>query len=178
VGRAAVALLMVDVVAFLIQGANRPARPSLAPAAPTTAAVPGGTGGTARSVFITPPPGTGRPSARCFLVAATPQQRARGLMGRRSLGGYAGMAFVYAGDSNDSFYMRDTLIPLDVAFFSPSGTFLSSAAMPPCPPTTVTCPEYAAAAPFRLALEVPLGHLGALGVGPGTVAQLGGPCTA
>jgi uncharacterized membrane protein (UPF0127 family) len=173
VGRAAIALLLVDVVVFLIQGANRPARPSLAPAAPTTRSLPGGT---ARLVMLTPPAGAGRPSTGCFLIADTPQERAQGLMGRRSLGGYAGMAFVYAADSSDSFYMRNTIIPLDVAFFSRSGTFLSSAAMPPCPATTITCPDYSAAAPFRLALEVPLGHLGDLGVGPGTVAHLGAPC--
>ncbi|MDQ6840332.1 MAG: DUF192 domain-containing protein [Actinomycetota bacterium] len=182
VRRLALALLLVDVVAFLIQGANRPARPSLAPPTPVTqSAVPTTTPSTtlsaAASVTITPAVGQGRPSTRCFLVAATPQQRARGLMGRRSLGGYEGMAFVYTADSNDSYYMRSTLFPLAIAFFSRAGLFLSSASMLPCPATATSCPQYSAAGPFRLALEVPIGQLRALGVGAGTGAHLGGPCS-
>ncbi|MDQ2725117.1 MAG: DUF192 domain-containing protein [Actinomycetota bacterium] len=181
VRRVALTLLVIDVVVFVIQGANRPSRPSLSPWPPTTQAVTTTTArpaGTAVSVTITPPAGHGRPSTHCFLVADTPQERARGLMGRRNLGGYEGMAFVYPADSYDSFYMRDTPLPLGIAFFSRTGTFLSSASMPPCPDTTLSCPQYAPAAPFRLALEVPLGQLGVLGVGSGTGAHLGAPCSA
>ncbi len=175
----ALTLLVVDVVVFLIQGANRPARPSLSSSPPPTHATTTTTNPTAAgvSVIVTPLAGHRSPSAHCYLVADTPAERARGLMGRRQLGGYEGMAFVYAADSYDSYYMRDTLLPLGIAFFSRTGMFLSSASMLPCPDTTASCPQYAAAAPFRLALEVPLGQVGVLG-GSGTVAHLGGPCSA
>ncbi len=181
VRRAALTLLLVDVVVFLIQGSNKPARPSLSTATSTTEVITtttAGPAGRAVSVMITPMVGHGRPSSRCFLIADTPQERAKGLMGRPSLGGYEGMAFVYTADSSDTFFMRKTLVPLAIAFFSRTGVFLSSAAMPPCRDTTASCPQYSASEPFRLALEVPLGQLGTLGVGSGTVAHLGGPCSA
>jgi hypothetical protein len=180
VRRVALTLLLVDVVAFLIQGSNRPARPSLSPSPSATNTVttttPGPAGPTV-SVTIIPAAGNGSPTSHCFLLANTPQQRAKGLMGRRSLDGYEGMAFVYAADSNDAYFMRNTLLPLGIAFFSQAGMFLSSAQMPPCPDTTVTCPQYSAAAPFRLALEARIGVLAAQGVGAGAVAHVGGPCS-
>lgn len=181
VRRVALTLLLVDVIVFLIQGTNRPARPSLSSSPPSTRPVTTTTATPASpavSVTITPRPGHGSPSSHCFLVADTPQQRARGLMGRRDLGGYEGMAFVYTADSNDTFFMRDTLIPLGIAFFSQTGMYLSSAQMSPCPDSSVTCPQYSAAAPFRLALEAPVGRLSAQGVGSGATVQLGGPCSA
>ena len=180
VRRVALALLVVDVVAFLVQGANKPARPTLSPPPTATSATTTNPSpaGRAVTVTITPAPGHGSPSSHCFLLADTPQQRAKGLMGRRILGGYEGMAFVYDADSSDSYFMRNTLLPLGIAFFSQTGMFLSSAQMPPCPDTTITCPQYSAAAPFRLALEAPVGELASQGVGAGTVAHVGGPCSA
>ena len=95
-----------------------------------------------------------------------------------SLGGYTGMAFVYTSPSFDAYYMRDTLIPLSIAFFTGSGTLVSSTTMPVCPDTVASCPIYEAAGVFRLALEVPAGKLAALGIGVGSTAHLGGPGTA
>ena len=180
VRRVALTLLVVDVVAFLVQGANKPARPSLSPPSTATSATTTNPSpaGRAVTVTITPASGHGSPSSHCFLLADTPQQRAKGLMGRRVLGGYEGMAFVYGADSSDSYFMRNTLLPLGIAFFSQTGMFLSSAQMPPCPDTTITCPQYSAAAPFRLALEAPVGELASQGVGAGTVVHIGGPCSA
>lgn len=176
VRRTAVVLFCVDVVAFVILGANWPARPTLgAPLVPTTSTVPVAITGV--TVTLTPA-GALAATRHCFLVADTPAERARGLMGRRTLGGYTGMAFVYASPSNDSYYMRDTLIPLSIAFFTGAGAFVSSTTMAVCPASVLSCPLYAAAGLFRLALEVPAGRLGPLGVGAGTTAHLGGPCTA
>lgn len=171
--------MLVDIVVFLVQGTNRPARPFLS--SPARAAPPGTTGPTglaAVSVTITPAIGQGTTSTRCFLLANTPDERARGLMGRRDLGHYEGMAFVYSADSYDAYYMRDTPLPLAIGFFARSGTFVSSAIMAPCPASTASCPQYSAAGPFRLALEVPIGRLGALGVAAGASAHVGGPCSA
>lgn len=168
ISRLALVLLVIDVVAFLAQGASRPARPFLAP--PTTTATEGSVYNTVTVVF-------GRdPTHHCFLLADTPMARRVGLMGRRSLGGYTGMVFAYPADSSDSYDMRDTLLPLSIAFFTSRGTFLSSTLMTPCPAGLARCPLYSASGPFRTAIEVPAGQLPVLGVGPGTAVHVGGPC--
>lgn len=121
-------------------------------------------------------PATGATAGRyCALLAETREQVQRGLMGRRDLAGYDGMVFRFASDNTGTFHMRDVPIPLTVAWFDASGRFLSSADMAPCPDRT-GCPSYAAPRPYRLALEVPGGGLGRLGVGPGSVIEVGGAC--
>lgn len=187
--RRVIAIVVVaDALVFLVMGANRPRRPVLSPSVTVMAPA-------ARPIGLHPHPGRPLPTTginmtitgpragsvaatHCFMLADTPTKRARGLMGTANLGGFAGMAFVYPAASHDSYYMRDTPLPLQIAFFSGTGAFVSAAAMLPCPATTVSCPLYAAAGPFRLAVEVPLGHLRALGIGPGSTAHLGGPCLA
>ena len=96
-------------------------------------------------------------------------------MFRRDLAGYAGMLFEWSSPTTDEFYMKNTLIPLSIAWFDQSGRFVSAADMPPCPAVTA-CPLYPAAAPYTIALEVPQGGLRQLGIGPGTSLALAGPC--
>lgn len=172
--RAVGVLLVFGVGGFLIDGANRPANPYLVPAnGQVTAAGSGQT--PAVTLSITSAEGARR--SVCTLEASTTAEQERGLMGRRSLGGYAGMTFVFPSPSTVLFYMKDTLIPLSVAWFDGAGAYIGSATMPVCPPGTV-CPTYPAGRPFSLALEVPAGGLGGLGVGPGSTVSLGGPCVA
>ncbi len=97
-------------------------------------------------------------------------------MGQRSLHGFPGMAFTYTQPSTDLFYMKQTLIPLTIAWFDATGAFIASLDMAPCPAGSL-CPTYSAGRPFMLALEVPAGKLGALGIGPGSTVHLGGPCS-
>jgi hypothetical protein len=54
-------------------------------------------------------------------VATTDQDRALGLMFRRSLPENAGMLFLYDPPQPAAMWMKNTLIPLDIVFISPDG---------------------------------------------------------
>jgi uncharacterized membrane protein (UPF0127 family) len=111
--------------------------------------------------------------AVCLWVAETALQRQRGLMGVTDLGVADGMAFVYDDPTNGQFWMRDTPLPLSIAFFADDGRFVSAEDMQPCltgPPNA--CLRYSAARPYVTAIEVPQGGLADLGIGPGSRLEL------
>jgi uncharacterized membrane protein (UPF0127 family) len=54
-------------------------------------------------------------------VATTQAERERGLMSVRYLAPHTGMVFVFNSDAPVAFWMKDTLIPLDMVFVSPDG---------------------------------------------------------
>ena len=64
-------------------------------------------------------------------VADTPAERAMGLMGRVSLANDAGMLFVYPDEAVRSFWMKNTPLPLSIAYISKAGTIVHIAAMTP-----------------------------------------------
>jgi len=111
----------------------------------------------------------------CAILAATADQQARGLMKRTDLAGHAGMLFVFPADTNVSFYMRNTPMPLSIAWFDATGKWVSQTDMAPCADKP-NCPTYAAGRAYRYALEVPQGGLSGLGVGPGSSISTGGGC--
>jgi uncharacterized membrane protein (UPF0127 family) len=113
----------------------------------------------------------GEPIVICVMVADTPDQRARGLMEVTDLGGYDGMLFRFEGDSDGGFWMKDTVMPLSIAYLDADGAVVSTADMDPCPDGT-DCPSYAAAGPYRMALEVPQGGLDPLGLTDGSSARI------
>lgn len=168
-----VALVVVGGLAFLLIGANRPSNPSLAP----------GPVSLARNHFGDFPEvafhvegGSANASAiRCALLADTVARQELGLMNRTDMGGYDGMIFQFPSDTSVSFYMKDTPLPLSIAFFDGTGHFVSTADMAPCLDQT-NCPLYNAARPYRYAIEVPQGALPRLGVAAGTRLVTGGPC--
>ena len=144
----------------VLVGANRPADPQLLTFAEISFRIQGGPGGAAAA-------------ERCALLADTPDLQARGLMERTELGKYAGMLFRFDADTSSSFHMKDTLIPLSIAWFNHQGFFVSATDMEPCPDGE-GCPSYSAAAPYRYALEVPKGALPGLGIAPGAQLVVGG----
>jgi uncharacterized membrane protein (UPF0127 family) len=111
----------------------------------------------------------------CVLVAATAEQRQRGLMEVSDLGGYTGMLFVWDADSSSSFYMRNTPTPLSIAWFDADGALVSTADMDPCPDIE-GCPTYPSGGSYRFALEVPQGSLADVGVVDGSSVAVGGSC--
>jgi uncharacterized membrane protein (UPF0127 family) len=106
---------------------------------------------------------------RCVLLADSDAERQRGLMGVTdpALGGIDAMVFRFDGDTTDGFWMKDTLVPLSIAFADDTGAVISTADMDPCPAGTDPCPITSASAAYRLAVEVPRGQLAALGLVPG-----------
>lgn len=85
-------------------------------------------------------------------VADTPQLRQRGLMERASLPAGAGMLFVFEGTTSGGFWMKDTLIPLSIAFVDDDGKVVETLDMEPC--EADPCPVYTPDTPYRYALEV------------------------
>lgn len=113
----------------------------------------------------------------CLWLAATEEQRGRGLMEVTDLGGRDGMLFQYDDPTTTPFWMFQTVMPLSIAFFDDVGEFVSSTDMTPCPPDT-DCPHYRAEDDFADAIEVPQGGLDELGIGPGSAIVGRGACPA
>jgi hypothetical protein len=102
-------------------------------------------------------------------VAATPGERAHGLMEVTELPDGTGMLFVFDEDRAGGFWMKDTLVPLDIAFAAADGTIVSILAMDPC--TADPCPSYTPDGAYRSALEVPQGWFARVGVTEGDVLR-------
>ena len=84
------------------------------------------------------------------------------------LGAAVGMLFVFDAEGLPRFYMWQTPMPLDIAFFAADGTFVDSASMEPClQPPSDACTRYASDEPYLLALELPSGGLTELDLAAG-----------
>lgn len=100
-------------------------------------------------------------------IADTEESRARGLMFRQSLPQQHGMLFVFPDDSRRSFWMRDTSIPLSIAFIRRDGVITEIYDMQPYSLEPVN-----SVAEVRFALEVNQGEFRRLGIRPGDRVQL------
>ncbi len=103
-------------------------------------------------------------------IADTAEERSRGLTGRESLPERSGMLFRYEADTRGGFWMKDTRIPLSIAFLDAGGRILAILDMEPCPADP--CPVYRPDVAYRSALEVGRGAFARLGVTVGDVARL------
>ena len=82
-------------------------------------------------------------------IAETSKEKQQGLMGRESLCDNCGMLFVFEEDVEQGFWMKDTYIPLSIAFISEKGTIIEIQHMEPETTDTHKPDE-----PYRYALEV------------------------
>jgi uncharacterized membrane protein (UPF0127 family) len=95
-------------------------------------------------------------------IADSSAERAKGLMGRQQLPEDAGMVFLFPADSSTAFWMKDTLIPLSIAFYRADGTIVRILDMEPC--RRDPCRVYDPQATYRGALEVNRGAFRRWGV--------------
>jgi uncharacterized protein len=129
--------LLIVIVLLAVVSCARDGTPSVACDVPPSVAFAGG-------------------SARLTVeVARDDAARARGLMGVAELPADHGMAFVWEGPTRGSFWMKDTLIPLSIAFVDEGGAIVTIEEMTPC--ESDPCPTYEASAPYSMAVEANAG---------------------
>ncbi|MBI2135200.1 DUF192 domain-containing protein [Candidatus Woesearchaeota archaeon] len=85
-------------------------------------------------------------------IADTSEERAAGLMSRESLDENSGMLFVYQWEDYYSFWMKNTLIPLDIIWVSGDGEIADIKHAEPC--TEDPCTSYKPVKPAKYVLEV------------------------
>ena len=102
-------------------------------------------------------------------VAATPEQREIGLMFRTSMPAGDGMLFVFERPSKQCFWMKNTLIPLSVAFLADDGSVVNIDDMKP-----QTLDGHCSTKPVRFVLEMNEGWFGKRGIKAGSRLR-GGP---
>ena len=96
-------------------------------------------------------------------VAQTPEQRQTGLMFRREMAQHEGMLFVFEQASAQCFWMKNTLLPLSIAFLADDGTVTSIADMAPG-----SLDSHCSSQPVRYALEMNQGWFAKRGIKPGS----------
>lgn len=127
------------------------------------------------------PPGSNPPGVNTLTVngatvkvaiAATRASRAQGLMGVTRMAADSGMLFVFADDRQRSFWMKDTPMPLSIAFLDANKQVIFLADMTP---NTTTPVGGFNAGPMRYAIEVNQGWFASHGVAPGMYATFSLP---
>jgi uncharacterized membrane protein (UPF0127 family) len=95
-------------------------------------------------------------------VASTPETRSTGLMHRKTLAPNHGMLFVFDQANVQCFWMRNTFIPLSIAFLLDDGTIVNIADMKP-----QSDDSHCSSKPVRLALEMEQGWFATRAMTPG-----------
>jgi hypothetical protein len=111
-------------------------------------------------------------------VARTPQEQAMGLMYRSSLEPNRGMLFDFNPPQPVNFWMKNTIIPLDMVFLKDGEVKAIAPDVPPC--TTTPCPTYGPEVPIDQVIELRGGRAAELGIKVGdrvSIKFLGGNTT-
>ena len=95
-------------------------------------------------------------------LARTEAEKQKGLMFRKTLAGGDGMLFIYTRDERMSFWMKNTVIPLSIAFISRDGRIIDILDMEPLSTQSVRSSRS-----VRYALEVPRGWFAREGIAEG-----------
>ena len=95
-------------------------------------------------------------------VAATEEQRQKGLMFRKEMEAHEGMLFVFEQSAQRCFWMKNTLLPLSIAFLADDGTVVNIADMQP-----QQLDSHCSSQPVRYALEMNQGWFAKRGIKPG-----------
>jgi uncharacterized membrane protein (UPF0127 family) len=99
-------------------------------------------------------------------VAKTPEEQRKGLMGRKSLGKDEGMLFIFESEAYHGFWMKDTLIPLSIAFIDKERKIIRISEMKPLALDSHDPPQ-----PILYALEMNKGWFAAHGIKVGDVIR-------
>jgi uncharacterized membrane protein (UPF0127 family) len=86
-------------------------------------------------------------------IADTPEKHAKGLMFRTHIRADYAMLFVFAEEETRSFWMKNTLIPLDIIYLNSDRQIVGMhCSVPPC--GSDPCPSYTSALPARYVVEI------------------------
>ncbi len=100
-------------------------------------------------------------------LAISTAERSRGLMNRKYLAPNTGMLFIYSEPKIISFWMKQTLIPLDLMFFDQDGQLIElHHNIQPC--NVAVCKTYTNKKPAQFALELAAGSAKSLGIKEGS----------
>ncbi|GHV01972.1 hypothetical protein FACS189485_01360 [Spirochaetia bacterium] len=100
-------------------------------------------------------------------LARTDQEHSQGLMHRKNLDDGKGMLFIFERDQIMSFWMKNTLIPLSIAFIASDGRIIEIKDMEPLNESPVRSSRS-----VRYALEVPQGWFSRAGINIGDILQI------
>jgi uncharacterized membrane protein (UPF0127 family) len=159
--------IIVLLLALLLAGCG----PSDTGATASPGAVSTGSGATTASELRTvtiDSSGGGEVEVRVEIADDLPEQT-RGLMERTALAEDRGMLFVFSDEEVRSFWMKNTLIPLSIAYMDSDGRIVDLQDMKPLDDDP---PHYVSAEPARYALEVNQGFFEEHGVRVGDSAEL------
>jgi len=99
-------------------------------------------------------------------VAKTPEERSYGLMGRKNLGKDEGMLFIFETEDRHGFWMKNTFIPLSIAFIDKNGKIVSITDMKP-----LTLDSHVPPQPILYALEMNKGWFSSRGIKVGDMVR-------
>ena len=106
-------------------------------------------------------------------LATNEAAREHGLMMRTSLAADHGMLFVFPDTAPRGFWMKNTLIPLDILYFDAQRKLVSAQLdVPPC--KADPCPIYPSAGPARYVLELSAGTARRIGARDGDTLAIDG----